>query len=83
MQQDLKAQPDNIQDLFNLALYYLAIHQFDLSKHTYQKALNHKVTRARIRAAVQDLKEFLKLFPGHPQATAFFNGLRKKLESSP
>ncbi len=83
VQQGLKTQPDIIQDIFNLALYCLANSQLDLSKQTYRQALNHKITRARICEAVQDLKEFITLFPGHPQATAFYNGLRKKLELSP
>ncbi|HZG40429.1 MAG TPA: hypothetical protein VEZ50_17265, partial [Nodosilinea sp.] len=83
MQHDLQAQRDSVQDLFNLAIYYLANGQADLSKQTYQKGLTLEATRASLRAAVQDLSEFLKLFPGHPQATAFYNGLRKKLASAP
>ena len=83
VQQDLQAQPDNVQRLFKLALYYLANNQFNLSKQTYQKGLVHGATHPQILAAVQDLSEFLKLFPGHPQATAFHNGLRKTLEAVP
>ncbi len=82
MQHDLQAQPDDIQDLFNLAIYYLASGQFDLSGQTYQQGQTRGANHAQIREAAQDLKEFLKLFPGHLQATAFCNGLHKKLEST-
>ena len=81
VEHDLQTNPDDIQDRFNLALYYLANSQFELSKQTYQKGLTRGATPSQIREAVQDLKEFLKLFPAHPQAMTFYNGLRKKLES--
>ena len=81
VQHDLQTNPDDIQDRFNLALYYLANSQFELSKQTYQQGLTRRATPSQIREAVQDLKEFLKLFPAHPQAMTFYNGLCKKLES--
>jgi tetratricopeptide (TPR) repeat protein len=81
VEHNLQTNPDDIQDRFNLALYYLANSQFELSKQTYQKGLTRGATPSQIREAVQDLKEFLKLFPAHPQAMTFYNGLRKKLES--
>ncbi len=81
VEHDLQTNPDDIRDRFNLALYYLANSQFELSKQTYQQGLTRGATPSQIREAVQDLKEFLKLFPAHPQAMTFYNGLRKKLES--
>jgi hypothetical protein len=57
-----KNKPDDVQNLFNLALYYLANHQSDLSKRIYQQGLKHGAKASQIQEAVQDLEEFLKVF---------------------
>jgi tetratricopeptide (TPR) repeat protein len=82
VQEELQIKPGNIQCLFNLAVCYLANNQFDLSRQTYQQSLKLGANLTQIREAVQDLSEFLKLFPGHSQAIAFHKGLRKKLEEA-
>lgn len=82
-EKDLKLNPGNIRLAFVLALYYLANQQFDLSRKAYQRGLAYGATHSQISEATQDLKEFLKLFPGHSQVSALYNCLRKKLESAP
>ncbi len=80
VQQELQNKPDDFRNLFNLALYYLANNQSDLSKQTYQQGLKRGAKAHRIRIAVQDLNEFLKVFPGHAQASAFCRALQQQLE---
>jgi tetratricopeptide (TPR) repeat protein len=81
-EQDSRLHPGNIRLVFVLALYYLANQQFDLSRKAYQNGLNYGATHSQISEAMQDLKEFLKLFPRHPQASTFYNGLRNKVRVS-
>ncbi len=75
-----KNQTDNAKNIFNLALYYLADDQVELSKRAYQMGLKQCTKEPIVRAAAQDLKEFLKIFPGHPQGIVFYNRLCNSLE---
>ena len=72
-------EPQDIQAIFNLALFYLADDQVEAAKDTYRQGLKAGATPVRLRAAIQDLDDFIHLFPQHQQAITFRNGLHKRL----
>jgi tetratricopeptide (TPR) repeat protein len=72
--------PDDHQNTFNLALYYLAADNIEQSKQVYRDALNRAVPAARIRDAIRDLEDFLIVFPGHQAAQSFKQGLEQRVK---
>ncbi|AVH70202.1 tetratricopeptide repeat protein [Nostoc sp. 'Lobaria pulmonaria (5183) cyanobiont'] len=55
---------------FNLALYYLAAQYHQPAERLYLHVLSQGASLERIHAAIQDLNDFLTVFPDHMQATS-------------
>ena len=77
--QGYEKNPQNLQNAFNLALYYLASGKEDEAESIYHRSLDdiaspHKV---HIHNAIRDLNGFLNLSPNHPQAQTIRNKLEK------
>ncbi|MDZ8067888.1 MAG: tetratricopeptide repeat protein [Nostoc sp. DedQUE08] len=66
------------RNAFNLALYYLAANYTQPAERLYRYALSKDASSESIRGAIQDLNNFLTVFPNHPQATS----MRQLLQSS-
>lgn len=81
-QQRYNEKPDDHQNTFNLAIYHLAADNLDQSKHFYRDALNRGASVERIREAIRDLEDFLRVFPGHEVAQCFKQGLEKRVNGS-
>ncbi|MEA5601536.1 tetratricopeptide repeat protein [Nostoc sp. UHCC 0252] len=63
---------------FNLALYYLAAQYIQPAERLYRYALSKGASSESIRETIQDLDDFLTVFPDHVQATS----IRQLLQSS-
>ena len=63
---------------FNLALYYLAAQYHQPAERLYLHVLSKGASLERTHAAIQDLNDFLTVFPDHMQATS----MRQLLQSS-
>ncbi|MEH1951707.1 MAG: tetratricopeptide repeat protein [Nostoc sp.] len=63
---------------FNLALYYLAAQYTQPAEQLYRYVLSQGASLERIHAAIQDLNDFLTVFPNHVQAIS----MRQLLQSS-
>ncbi|MEH1905399.1 MAG: tetratricopeptide repeat protein [Nostoc sp.] len=63
---------------FNLALYYLAAQYHQPAERLYLHVLSQGASLERTHAAIQDLNDFLTVFPDHVQATS----IRRLLQSS-
>ncbi|WP_242040404.1 tetratricopeptide repeat protein [Anabaena subtropica] len=63
---------------FNLAIYYLAAEYTNPAEELYRYGLSHGASLESKREAIQDLNEFLIIFPNHVQAQA----MRQLLKSS-
>ena len=63
---------------FNLALYYLAAQYHQPAERLYLHVLSKGASLERTHAAIQDLNDFLTVFPDHVQATS----MRQLLQSS-
>ncbi|MDF5739944.1 MULTISPECIES: tetratricopeptide repeat protein [unclassified Nostoc] len=63
---------------FNLALYYLAAQYHQPAERLYLHVLSQGASLERTHAAIQDLNDFLTVFPDHVQATS----MRRLLQSS-
>ncbi|MEH2395443.1 MAG: tetratricopeptide repeat protein [Nostoc sp.] len=63
---------------FNLALYYLAAQYHQPAERLYLHVLSQGASSESIREAIQDLNDFLTVFPDHMQATS----IRRLLQSS-
>ncbi|MEH2162756.1 MAG: tetratricopeptide repeat protein [Nostoc sp.] len=68
----------NWRNSFNLALYYLAAQYNQPAEQLYRHTISQGASLERIRIAVQDLNDFLTVFPDHVQATS----MRQLLQSS-
>ncbi|WP_375470670.1 tetratricopeptide repeat protein [uncultured Nostoc sp.] len=55
---------------FNLALYYLAAQYHQPAERLYLHVLSQGASSESIREAIQDLNDFLTVFPDHMQATS-------------
>jgi len=71
--------PEDWRNTFNLALYYLTAAADDQAKHFYRDALRRGAPAPLIRMALQDLADFLTVFPNHKLARAVQQGLQKEL----
>ncbi|MDF2387359.1 hypothetical protein JMG10_38270 [Nostoc ellipsosporum NOK] len=69
--------PKNWRNSFNLALYYLAAQYHQPAEQLYRYILSQGASLERIRGAIQDLNDFLTVFPNHVQATT----MQKLLQS--
>jgi tetratricopeptide (TPR) repeat protein len=79
--QTYKKSPQEWHNAFNLALYHLAAEQTKEAKRLYRKTSAGSAPGHAIRAAIQDLDEFLCLFPAHAQAQAMHQLLQERLDS--
>ncbi|OKH34402.1 hypothetical protein FACHB389_15740 [Nostoc calcicola FACHB-389] len=73
--------PKNWRNAFNLALYYLAAQYNQPAEQLYRRILSQGASlniRIAIQIAIQDLNNFLAVFPNHVQATS----MRQLLQSS-
>ncbi|MBW4673734.1 MAG: tetratricopeptide repeat protein [Desmonostoc geniculatum HA4340-LM1] len=73
--------PQNWRNAFNLALYYLAAQYHQPAEQLYRRTLSQGASsdiRIAIQIAIQDLNDFLTVFPNHLQATS----MRQLLQSS-
>ena len=82
-QADYEKDPENWNNTFNLALYYLAAGEDEQAKSFYRDALRRAAPPSRIRAALQDLENFLTIFPDHRLARAAHQVLQKELQKRP
>nr|MDZ8019099.1 tetratricopeptide repeat protein [Nostoc sp. SerVER01] len=76
--QDYEKDPKDWLNAFNLALYYLAAQYDKPAEQLYRYVLSQGASLERINAAIQDLNDFLTVFPNHVQATS----MRQLLQSS-
>ncbi|MEH1865472.1 MAG: tetratricopeptide repeat protein [Nostoc sp.] len=67
------------RNAFNLALYYLAAHYIQPAEQLYRYTLSQGASLERIRIAIQDLNDFLNIFPNHLQATSIQQLLQSSL----
>ncbi|MEH2084129.1 MAG: tetratricopeptide repeat protein [Nostoc sp.] len=75
--QQYEKDPQNWNNAFNLALYYLAAQYNQPAERSYRHVLSQGASSESIREAIQDLNNFLTVFPDHLQATS----MRELLQS--
>ncbi|MEI1375733.1 tetratricopeptide repeat protein [Nostoc sp. UHCC 0926] len=68
--QDYEKDAKDWSNAFNLALYYLAAQYHQPAERLYLHVLSQGASLERIHAAIQDLNDFLTVFPDHMQATS-------------
>jgi hypothetical protein len=73
-----KKNPKDWRNAFNLALYYLAAQYTQQADHLYHYVLSKGASSESIGKAIQDLNDFLTVFPNHLQAAS----MRQLLQSS-
>ena len=76
--EDYEKDPKDWNNAFNLALYYLAAQYNQPAEQLYRYVLSQGTSLERTHAAIQDLNDFLTVFPHHVQATS----IRQLLQSS-
>ncbi|MEH1924174.1 tetratricopeptide repeat protein [Nostoc sp.] len=76
--QNYEKDPQNWNNAFNLALYYLAAQYNQPAEQLYRYVLSQGASLECTHAAIQNLNDFLTVFPNHVQATF----LRQLLQSS-
>ncbi|MEH2232090.1 MAG: tetratricopeptide repeat protein [Nostoc sp.] len=76
--EDYEKDAKDWNNAFNLALYYLAAQYTQPAEQLYRYVLSQGASLERIHAAIQDLNDFLTVFPNHVQATS----MRQLLQSS-
>jgi tetratricopeptide (TPR) repeat protein len=79
-QPEYEKNPQNWQNTFNLALYHLASNSIDRATLLYQQAYRQGASIESIREAIQDLRDFLTMFPDYQLAKNFKKTLEKGLE---
>ncbi|WP_223280102.1 tetratricopeptide repeat protein [Nostoc sp. PA-18-2419] len=75
--QDYEKDAKDWSNAFNLALYYLAAQYHQPAERLYIHVLSQGASSESIREAIQDLNDFLTVFPDHVQATS----MRQLLQS--
>ena len=68
--------PQDWRNTLNLAIYYLAADYIPTAKQLYELALSQNALPGYINEAIQDLDDFLTVFPEHKEAQA----MRKLLD---
>ncbi|MBD2354126.1 tetratricopeptide repeat protein [Tolypothrix sp. FACHB-123] len=76
--QSYEKDPKNWRNTFNLAIYYLAVEYPKPAEDLYNSALSQGASLDSKRDAIQDLNDFLSIFPNHAQAQS----MRQLLQSS-
>lgn len=76
--QSYEKDAKNWQNIFNLAIYYLAVEYPKPAEDLYNYALSHGASLKSKQEAIQDLNNFLTIFPHHEQAQS----MRQLLQSS-
>ncbi|MGF2036511.1 MAG: tetratricopeptide repeat protein, partial [Nostoc sp. CmiVER01] len=76
--QDYEKDSKDWRNAFNLALYYLAAQYTQPAEQLYRYVLSQGASLERTHEAIQDLNDFLTVFPNHVQATS----MRQLLQSS-
>jgi tetratricopeptide (TPR) repeat protein len=72
-------EPENWDITFNLALYYLAANKDEQAKHYYRDALRRVAPIPDIQFALQDLEDFLMVFPNDRLGRLVQQVLQKRL----
>jgi tetratricopeptide (TPR) repeat protein len=73
-------KPANCQNTFNLALYHLVAGNLSTAREFYQIALQHNASPAKIRDALQDLEDLLKVLGDVPDAKQMIEELKQHLK---
>ena len=76
--QHYEKDAEDWSNTFNLALYYLAAQYIQPAERLYRYALSKGASSESVRKTIQDLDDFLTVFPDHVQATS----IRQLLQSS-
>lgn len=76
VEQELKAEDKYWRNHFNLALYHLANEDFVEADKMYKKVEAGQIPSDAIQMAIEDLEDYLKLFPLHSQARSALDYLR-------
>ncbi|MDZ7968285.1 MAG: tetratricopeptide repeat protein [Nostoc sp. DedSLP03] len=79
-QQEHTEKPDNYENTFNLALYHLVAGNLSTAQELYQTALEQTTFQTKIRNAIQDLKDLLRVFPENIPAQQIKAVLERKLK---
>ncbi|MBD2576775.1 ATP-binding protein [Oscillatoria sp. FACHB-1406] len=78
-QQAYNKDPKHWSNTFNLALYFLAADNIEEAKHFYRDALTRGAPPERIKEAIRDLEDFLRIFPQNANAQAARQFLQRAL----
>jgi tetratricopeptide (TPR) repeat protein len=76
-------KPDDCRNLFNLGIYHLVAGNLPHAKQWYQAALQQNPSPSRIRAAMGDLADLLRIFPNQTAAQQVKTVLENKLKENP
>ena len=79
-QQKHTKKTGNCENTFNLALYHLVAGNLSSAQELYQTALEQTALQTKIRNAIQDLKDLLRVFPENTSAQEVKAVLEKKLK---
>ncbi len=82
-QQACEANPLNLYNIFNLAIYHLTAGDVAQAKHLYQDALAKEPPAERIKDAIRDLEDLLTVLPNFPQAQDLCSHLKSALSKNP
>jgi tetratricopeptide (TPR) repeat protein len=78
-QQEYSKKPEDWRVIFNLALYYLTIGNIEQARFFYRDAIDRGAPSDRIQVAIEDLEDFLTVFPDHAMAKSARDALKKRL----
>ena len=79
-QQEQTEKPSNYQNTFNLAIYHLIAGNLSNAQEFYQSALHECASLVKIRGAIQDLKDLLRVFPENTAAQQIKVMLEEKID---
>jgi tetratricopeptide (TPR) repeat protein len=77
--QTWEKDPQDWRNTFNLALYYLTVEYTPTAEQLYRYALSQGASLEYIREAIQDLNDFLNVFPDNVQAQSMQQLLQSAL----
>lgn len=70
--------PQNLGNLFSLALYELILGNFEKAERYYKEGLASDTPWGVIQSGIHDLEEFYKLFPAYSKAEIMINMLKQQ-----
>jgi tetratricopeptide (TPR) repeat protein len=73
-------EPENWQNLFNLALYHLASDKAEKAEALYKRVMSNEVSLYLVQQALRDLNDYLSLFPNHLSACTIRDLLQQHLQ---